>query len=109
MPTLNDIMEFDHPVRVLADGTVTSAHGEYAPEVHDVSDPRNPRISDGWSLLNGYTGQWNYPGPIMHPSEFIGGRLERDIRAEPGVYVAIVIEGPDDDEPIGWAVARKDA
>jgi hypothetical protein len=51
----------------------------------------------------------------MHPSEYIGGRLERDMRDEPGVYVVTLVHciGPDesydrdDSEPVGWVVARR--
>lgn len=124
--TLNDIMEFDHPVRVEADHTVTSGvPGVYAPESYiDVDE--DGQVTDGaeaawleslrdagWEPMNGYSGQYGYAGPVMHPSEFIGGRLETDILAEPGVYVVVSVEclGPDEDsdpeEPAGWAVLRQ--
>jgi hypothetical protein len=68
---LNEIMEFDHVIIVLWDGTITD-------------------------------------GPIMHNSEYIGGTMEADIRATPGVYVALVNDDIDDPEHAeGWAVARK--
>jgi len=109
--TLNDVMEFDHVIQVHPDGTVTEPD-IYAPELHD------GEVSPGWSLLNGYSGQYGYSGPIMHPSEFIGGGMARDILAEPGIYVALVAyrtpEDTDDesgdsgDDVDGWAVAQKD-
>jgi hypothetical protein len=49
----------------------------------------------------------------MDDAEFIGGGMERDILATPGVYVVVVVTGlrPDgqttDDDLVGWAVARK--
>jgi len=100
--TLNDMMEFDHVIRVHADGTVTDEPGVYAPDLHDDDEPI------GWTLLDGYSGQYGYSGPIMHASEYIGGGLARDILATPGVYVALVNYLSDDEEPEGWAVARKD-
>ena len=68
----------------------------------------------GWELMNGYSGQDRYAGPIMHNSEFIGGQMERDILETPGIYVALVCYWPDAEESDedetyaeGWAVARK--
>lgn len=122
---LNDLMDFEHVVEVHPDGSVTDGpSGLYAPEVSVDLDadgqmislnPNDIHIDGGWSLLNGYSGQDRYPGPIMDDAEFIGGGMERDIRSTPGIYVAVVVSGirPDgssslDDDIVGWAVARKD-
>jgi hypothetical protein len=111
---LNGIMEFDHPVVVDEHGTVTDAPADvlYVPEVYTDGDPLTPWVSPGWSLLSGYSGQDRYAGPIMHPSEFIGGSMALDILATPGVYVAVVVTdldaGDEDDDLVGWAVARRD-
>lgn len=100
---LNDVMEFDHVVMVRDDGTVTDGPaGVYAPELFD-----GELMGEGWELLDGYSGQYRYSGPIMHSSEYIGGSMERDILAEPGMYVALVDYPSDDGEPDGWAVARR--
>ena len=100
---LNDIMEFDHVVEVRADGTVVDGpDGVYAPGLHD-----GELDGPGWVLLNGYSGQDRYSGPIMHSSEFIGGGMARDILSEPGLYVALVDYPSDGSEPEGWAVAMK--
>lgn len=101
--SLSDMMDFDCPVRVHPDGTVTRELDVQAPELHD------GELDTGgqpWTLLDGYSGQYGYSGPIMHPSEFIGGGMARDILAEPGVYVALVDYPTDDGEPDGWAVAQ---
>lgn len=99
---LNDVMEFDHVVTVHDDGTVTDGPaGVYAPELFD------GEVGSGWELLDGYSGQYRYSGPIMHASEYIGGDMERDILDTPGAYVALVDYPSDGDEPEGWAVARK--
>lgn len=103
--TLNDIMEFDHVIEVHQDGSVTHRADIYAPELVDDT------VSDGWELLNGYSGQYLYSGPVMHSSEFIGGRMADDILSTPGIYVAVVATTTDkefaEDNIYGWAVARK--
>lgn len=117
---LGALMEIDHVIQVHADGRVTDAPpGIYAPEVYD------GEVQPGWTLMNGYSGQHGYAGPIMHPSETIRGKLAEDILAEPGIYVAVVSTvldgleecddcadmdegGPCDSHDVdGWAVARK--
>jgi hypothetical protein len=106
---LNRLMETDHVVQVHPDGTVTDAPPSvYAPELHDGELMQGGTTGTGWTLMDGYSNQHSYSGPIMHPSEFIGGGLERDIRAEPGYYVTLVDHPSDGGEPDGWAVARKD-
>jgi hypothetical protein len=98
---LNDIMDFDHVIEVHADGSITDRNDIYAPSLAD-----GELDSDEWELLNGWSGQDRYAGPIMHPSEYIGGGMERFIRETPGVYVALVDYSYDDgDYTDGWAVA----
>jgi hypothetical protein len=127
---LNDIMEIDHVVRVHPDGTVTGAPGVYAPEVFVFTDADGQVSrqedadmvarceSQGWEVMDGYSMQSGcgarYSGPVMHTSEYIGGRMEEDIRERPGLYVACVVEclGPDrnaseNEEPAGWVLLRK--
>jgi hypothetical protein len=100
MQALNDLMGFDHVIQVHEDGSITEP-GIHAPELAD-----GHIYHDKWSFFTGgYSGQYGYSGPIMHPSEYIGGRLEKDIRETPGYFVALVNSSPDDDEPDGWAVA----
>jgi hypothetical protein len=101
---LNRVMEFDHVIEVHEGGHVTERDDIYPPELID-----DEIMGDGWSLLNGYSGQYGYRGPIMHSSEFIGGGMARDILATPGVYVALVAYSTDGDEPDGWAVATREA
>jgi hypothetical protein len=105
---LNDIMEFDHVIRVLSDGSVVDVPEECTPTLHEgeLSDQR-------WYLYTrGYSGQYDYSGPVMHDSEFIGGTLADDILSEPGVYVALQNElddprgGSMQDGTEGWAIAK---
>lgn len=130
MPSLNDHMDFDHVIRVLPDGTVEDALNVYAPEVvvecldddaGSITREAEAEMiryveSQGWELMTGYTGQYGYRGPIMHQSEYVGGGLEEDILATPGLYVVVEPTGiyPSEEaeeehggDPIGWVIARK--
>lgn len=109
---LSNAMDFDHCVTVHDDGTVTDAVGVWAPTLMD-----EELDSNKWEFFTtGYSSQYGYSGPIMHNSEFIGGRLADDILSTPGTYVSVVAywtgedETDDDenDEPIveGWAIVR---
>ena len=111
---LTDIMEFDHVIEVHPDGSITDRRDIWAPELRD------GELEQGqpgpWELLNGFSGQDRYAGPIMHPSEYIGGGMERYIRETPGIYVSLVAyytpENPDDndgDDIEGWAVAFRES
>lgn len=128
--TLNTIMEFDHVIMVREDGTVIDAPaGVYAPEIIDADGTVSQPTGETWELLDGYSGQFSYAGPIMHTSEYIGGGMARDILARPGFYVALTVPGTtfDDDaafnDPVtsccerdaadcdclaGWAVAYRE-
>jgi hypothetical protein len=106
---LNTFMEFDHVIKVNEDSTV-----EYAPMVQYPTLTDDELDSDRWTLLNGYSGQFRYSGPVMHNSEYIGGRLAEDILEQPGYYVAIPAywtEVPDGDilpDIEGWAIAYRE-
>ena len=107
---LNDIMEFDHVIRVYEDGTVTEPEGIYAPESVDVATVDEPDAVEGWSLLPGFSMQYSYPGALMHPSEYIGGGLADYILSHPGLYVAVIVNDyePDSDDVAGWAIAYRE-
>lgn len=112
---LNSLMEFDHVIRVHEDGNVSEPSDVWAPDVHtylvnpDAEDEGyDLHVDSGWKLLDGYSAQDHYSGPVMHPSEFIGGRMAEDILAASGLYVACVVYPLDDEEPDGWVVAYRD-
>lgn len=107
---LSEIMEFDHVITVDHDGNVTDGPSWlYAPSLLD-----EELDSPQWTMLTGWSGQYMYRGPVMHDSEFIGGKLAGYILETPGHYVAIVASwSPTDTEDDtaeliteGWAVAR---
>jgi hypothetical protein len=126
---LNEVMEFDHVIEVKADGTVEdSSESPYLDLRYYLTDPETGlwepdfTLPEGWQLMTGYTGQYGYNGPVMHSSEFIGGRMARDILETPGLYVALIVESDcgnteehctEEDgcqcEADGWAVAFKPA
>lgn len=109
MSTLNDVMEIDHVIQVHPDGSITDAPDDiWAPSMYD-----GETDDERWTLMNGYSGQHAYSGPIMHDSEFIGGRMEQDIREAPGFYVALANTyfgaHEKDDVMEGWGVAFRAA
>lgn len=113
---LNEVMGIDcRPITVHENGTVTQDSTLYAPEMllEKSTDDAVYAMARraGWDLLSGYTGQQGYNGPVLHLSEFIGGRLSQDILETPGTYVATFVDVFDDItgnyEPMGWVVARR--
>lgn len=103
MATLNDLMEFDCVVQVNPDGTVVPVLGVDGPELFD-----DELLSDTWTLLDGFSGQYGYSGPLMHQSEYVGGGLETYILSHPGLYVTLVNTPADDTEPTEWAIAFRE-
>ncbi|AWY03916.1 hypothetical protein SEA_NEDARYA_99 [Gordonia phage Nedarya] len=121
---LNDLMSFGNVVYSDGEGSVTDEFDDtvFGPEVvyvdlneeGSVSSPETIEMSGygDWELLQGFTGQYSYNGPIMHDSEYIGGRLEDHIRENRGYYAAVIVDGDRTDEndesiAVGWAVAFK--
>lgn len=113
--TLSDEMDFDHVVVVNPDGTLSEfPSGVSAPESVWDNETGLQMDDDRWEAVSGgYTGQYGYNGPVMHPSEQLSGRLAQDILDRPGMYVTVVVmqdtEFLEDDyaaEPVGWAVLR---
>lgn len=122
--TLNDLVEFNVPFRVLDDGTVLRFVPDvWSPAEGDEIIDGQP-APDGWEYVDGYSGQYGYSGPVMHASEYLGGRMARDVLAEPGVYCVVEITGdwPDQGEDgnyldedgeivaepwAGWALLRQ--
>lgn len=124
---INSIFEFSVPVEVTADGTLIANTSRATSGLYDMNvwahedgqvgdDADRTLIADaqrqGWTILNGYSSQDRYSGPIMHQSEVIGGGLATAILTDPGIYITEVVEAmPTDDDDdmdlVGWVVARK--
>jgi len=115
--SLNSTMSFDRVIRIEDGEVITFIPDDreyWPPDVHWADGLEFD--DDEWSLMEGYTGQYGYSGPVMHGSEYIGGRMEDDIKAKDGFYVAIVVndiltdENEDDyDVTVGWVVAYREA
>lgn len=112
--------DFDHPFSIV-DGRVADALAEvYAPSVyHDEDSDINIDGDDAWTAISGMTGQYGYNGSVMHPSEFIGASMARELAgiAEDGhgvVFAVVTVESIDGDEEdgtdeaIGWTVVYRD-
>lgn len=105
--TLNAHVEFDVPFRTYGEGVRFISHENvgHAPEGLYSED-----APEGWEFVEGYSMQYGYAGPVMHPSEFLGGKMARDVLSHAGVYVVVTVTDLDDGdepEPYGWAVLRK--
>lgn len=103
--SLSDIMDFDHLVTVTADGRVRDSDTLV---YFELIDGWLSSTSPGWTLLNGFSGQYGYSGPLMHSSEQIAGGLERHIRNTPGDYVALVNVDEDGEATGEWAIAFRE-
>lgn len=116
-PDLDHEVEFDSPFTIDAEGDVDDARpdGVHAPETVYLDDEGEIEyLDDDWEPISGYSGQYGYKGPVMHPSEVLGGgsALEREVRSNPGVYVLVAVEANIDDEgageePAGWMILRR--
>jgi hypothetical protein len=113
---LNDV-EFDHPFKITKRGEILGSDwiwnvpqfALHAPEVYHSDENDVDILSDWWwAYSGGYTGQFGYSGPVMHASELLGGRLERDMMADPGIYVVTSVECYDSDDAAGWIVLKLD-
>jgi hypothetical protein len=113
---INDVMQFEGVVQVHPDGSLTERDDLHAPELMQYKGDddvwREDLSGEGWSLLTGWTGQYGYRGPMMHASEYLGGRLAEHVLGNPGLYVLLVpsVVDPDDEDAQAdsWAIAFKD-
>ena len=110
-PELNSQMEFGGAYTIDADGEVKSS-SDYPPSfIDDECD------GSGWTPVTGFSGQHGYSGPVMHPSEQLGGKMEDYVYENPGTYAlveAIYTTDEDGNEqdwgsdmPEGWVLLRK--
>ena len=102
--SLNEIMEMDHVIQVLPDGSISDDEMDiYAPNAYGSQD--GPEFSaDEWSAIGSSSQQGG--GHIMHNSEFIGRGLWELMREQPGFYVAVPVHWSDfwadEDDEEGW-------
>lgn len=107
--------EFDVPFE-LADGVLVPRLDVYGPESVE-HDAQHDTLVDGvpyaehdqWRALTGYTGQYGYHGPMLHPSEVPSAGMAEGMFGDPeeweeagsGVYVMCP-----DSEGHGWYVLQ---
>ena len=91
---LNDLAEFDRVFMVHNDGTVSFPDGIYAPGVvHEDTERNRADIGDkDFQAVTGWSDQYTYSGPVMHPSEFLGGRMAEWVLETPGIYAVVVVD-----------------
>lgn len=102
--TLDQMFSDYSVVRSAGTGELAGAtilEGQSQPYFEEDPDGDDHSLETGWELLTGFTGQYSYNGPAMHPSEYIGGGLARHILDTPGLYT--VLYGQD-----SWYVAYRD-
>lgn len=123
--SLNDMMQPDHVIRVNEDGSITDdLHNElWAPElsVHvdehgqlsedDLAQLHQDAEAQGWTLWTGYPmGTFSRNDPLMHPSQYVGGSLEDDIRRTAGYYCVVHVDTDEEEpQPAGWAVCHRES
>lgn len=107
---LSHLIEFDVAFTITPHHLIVDpGEGSPAPEVHVVDDGDVHVCSDEWETWSdGMSNQWGYSGPILHPSEFLGGGMARELLATPGEYVITEVVDPDDpDSPAGWIILKR--
>ena len=65
----------------------------YVPEATYYVDKNGSQVGEteipnGWEAVSGYSGQHGYSGPDMHPSEYLGGGMARDVLEDVGAIYA---------------------
>ena len=76
-------------------------------------DGKNMTSGPQWEFYSrGYTGQYGVKksDPVMHTSEYVGGKLARDMIKNGGKFVVTLVTAigdfDNDDDIIGWVVLR---
>ena len=116
---LNEILSINEsPVTLLPDAwhgiTAVARHDLYAPEaIWSDTDVRQVEPVQNWTPLHGHSGAYgSAASAVMHPSEYVGAGMARDLIAEAradgsATYCVAEVTDPDDPEAlIGWAIFR---
>lgn len=101
--------EFEAVWTIRGDSVLPCRGPLWAPDAYVDSDGRDCLSGAGWSFVSGgWTGQYGYSGPVMHPSEQVGEGIAVSLSELSVDYLAfalVVVEDLDDEEnPAGWAV-----
>jgi hypothetical protein len=107
--TLERLVEFNVPF-VLVNGDMSDIN-DCPPDVY-MDEGHAFFTGGGWEFYSrGYTAQWGVMrnDPVMHPSEYLGGKLARDMIDDGGVFAVVEVRDLDDEQGdfVGWTVLRK--
>jgi hypothetical protein len=102
-------VEFDHPFAIYNGQVIEDIPGVYVPSVYNSDEADIDIDSAYWvALSDGWTGQYGYNGPVMHPSEYIGefiaNRLEEIAEDYKAFGITEVMDDTDADNVIGWVI-----
>lgn len=109
-------LEFGMTVLTRGDGTYSSGFNYELPNWIDLAEVDFNDLSEWrcgeWRLLNGWSGQHDYSGPVFHPSEHVSGGLEEYMLSQRAEWCALTVEdvATEDDpcpEPVGWVIAYR--
>lgn len=110
---LNGIVEFGTPFTAVTGNVgvhVITRPDLWAPETWlDMAEPHDLGHDGAWEPVHGYSGAHEAgASAVMHPSEFLGGRMAEDVLTAPGTYVVVEVTDFDsgDEPPVGWALLR---
>src|SRR5699024_5519557 len=95
--TLNEVVNFDVPFHVFPPEWIAEDWNLDSPEVYiyvgEDGAVEGPFLEGGgWEPVTGFSGQWQYRGPIMHASEQLQGGIAKAVLENPGVYCVVVVE-----------------
>ena len=106
---MGTVFKIENGIAAVADPW--SSDAPHAPEAH-ASDPHHLDGMEGWTALEGASGQHGYDGPLMHDSEFVGAVLAGRILELGDGYVTCALVSVIDDETdeieLSWIVATHD-
>ena len=104
----NDMFDpdFDHVYAINGRGYIFEPPMTvYSPDVEFNPDTRDAEST--WDILSGHSGQWQYDGNVMHPSEQWGDWAVNALSELAGdsilLFTVLVVQYEDD--AIGWCVA----
>ena len=115
---LDDYLELDSTSITIDENGVATETGEYPPEQGNyghIDDYMDGLEREGWTPVEGITGQHGYNGPVNHPSESLSGSgAARNIVSNPGTYAVVSVYSVDEDdegyeemELDGWMLLKK--
>lgn len=109
---LDSLLSESNVIRVNEDGTVSDVEPNvYGPDVYvtyDDDGKEHVTCEGNWDMERGWTQQYLYNGPMMHPSEYVGGKIADHILETPGLWCVVVPYDLDSgDLAEGWVLCHR--